>query len=57
MEYASSLWSRQAGNFGEGPHSLHILLTYECILLTYRLAFRPFCRWLNTDEIRECFDC
>ena len=48
---------RQAGNFGEGPHSLHILLTYVCILLTYRLAFRPFCRWLNTVEIRECFDC
>jgi len=37
------------------PHSLHVLLTYVCILLTYRLAFHPW--WLNTVEIRECFDC
>lgn len=39
------------------PHSLYVLLTYVCILLTYRLAFHPFCRWLDTVEIRECFDC
>ena len=39
------------------PNSLHILLSYVCTLLTYRLAFHPFCWWLNTVEIRECFDC
>jgi len=32
-------------------------VNYVCMLLTYRLAFHPFCRWLNTIEIRECFDC